>query len=92
MKKNEFISIPQLAKILGISRIAVYKRVKNGKIKAMKIGRSFAISIDQVQSITGDVKGKPLSEEEKRKIDKVVKRTIEEYGNVLKQLGDEWWR
>jgi len=89
MKKNEFISIPQLAKILGISRIAVYKRVKNGKIKAMKIGRSFAISIDQVQSITGDVKGKPLSEEEKRKIDKVVKRTIEEYGNVLKQLGDE---
>ena len=89
MKEVEFISIPQLAKILGISRIAVYKRVKNGRIKAIKIGRSYAISISQVGKITGDFKGRPLTDEEKARIDKVIQRTFKEYGNALKQLGDE---
>lgn len=43
MDKGEYLTIAQLAKILGISRIAVYKRVKKGQIKAIRIGRAFAI-------------------------------------------------
>jgi excisionase family DNA binding protein len=39
-----YISIPQLAKRLGISRIAVYKKVKKGIIPAVKIGRNFVVS------------------------------------------------
>ncbi len=50
INKKKFISIPELAKKLGISRIAVYKRVKEGKIHAVKIGRNFAIESDQVVS------------------------------------------
>lgn len=89
MKDNEYISIAQLAKILGISRIAVYKKIKQGKIKAIRIGRSFAISKEYVKQNLVDVIGEPLNEEEKKEIDKAVKKTIEEYGEVLKRLGKE---
>jgi len=51
MKKTEYITIPQLARILGVSRIAVYKRVKNGRIKAVKIGRTFAVPQKQLMAI-----------------------------------------
>jgi excisionase family DNA binding protein len=43
MIKPVYLTIPQVAKILGISRIAVYKRVKKGQIKATKIGRNYAV-------------------------------------------------
>jgi len=43
MGKSEYISIAQFAKVLGISRIAIYQKIKKGQIKAIRIGRSFAI-------------------------------------------------
>jgi excisionase family DNA binding protein len=43
MKRKKYFSIPELAKILGISRIAVYKRVKKGDIEAIRIGRNYAV-------------------------------------------------
>ena len=53
MKKGEYLTIPQLAKILGISRIAVYRKVKKGQIKAVKIGRAYAIPQKQIAAILG---------------------------------------
>jgi excisionase family DNA binding protein len=88
MKQNEYISVAQLAKILGISRIAAYKKIKKGQIKAIKIGRSFAVSKEDVKNLV-DVVGAPLKEEEKTEIDKAVKKTVAEYGEVLKRLGKE---
>ena len=44
MKKKEFYSLPELAKLMGISRIAVFKKVKSGYIKAKKVGKSYAVS------------------------------------------------
>ena len=85
MKKGEFITIPQLAKILGISRIAVYRKVKNGQIKAVRIGRNFAIDRKYILNILG----KTLSQEDKKQIDDAVKKTIKEYGQTLKLLGLE---
>ena len=85
MKNDKNISIPELAKILGISRIAVYKKVKKGQIKAVKIGRNFAIPKKYVSNLLG----KSLNEEDKDKINKVIKRTVREYGEVLKRLGRE---
>jgi excisionase family DNA binding protein len=41
---KDYISIPALAKILGVSRIAVYKKVKKGQIKGVKIGRNYVVS------------------------------------------------
>ena len=81
--KKEFYSIAELAKILGISRIAVYKRIKRGRIKAEKIGRNYVISAESMNNILGHT----LSEEEKKEIQKAVKKTVREYGEVLKRLG-----
>jgi len=85
MNKNRYISIPQLAKMLGVSRVAVYKRVKKGQIKAIRIGRTFAIPERQVLNILG----KTLGKDDKKQIDEAVKKTVKEYGQTLKLLGAE---
>jgi len=85
MKKEGYITIPQLAKFLGISRVAVYKKVKKGQIKAIKIGRNYAIPEKYVAEILGE----DLGEKERKQIDKAVKKTVEEYGEVLRLLGKE---
>ena len=85
MKKSEYITIPQLAKILGLSRVAVYKKVKKGQIKAVRVGRTFAIPRKYVASILG----KALAEEDKKEIDLAISKTVKEYGEVLKLLGRE---
>ena len=85
MKKSEYITIPQLARILGLSRVAVYKKVKKGQIKAIRIGRNYAIPQESIMNILG----KTLNREDKRLIDDAVKKTVKEYGQVLKLLGRE---
>ena len=43
MDLKDFYTTKELAEILGISRVAVFKKIKNGTIKAQKIGRNFVI-------------------------------------------------
>lgn len=43
MIKKNFYTIAELAKILGISRVSVLKRVWQGSIKGQKMGRDFII-------------------------------------------------
>jgi excisionase family DNA binding protein len=85
MENSEYISIAQLAQIMGISRIAVYQKIKKGQIKAIRIGRSFAVP----KKYLTDIAGKTLSEKDKKIIDKAVKKTFQEYGELLKLLGRE---
>lgn len=35
--------MPEVAALLGISRIAVFKRVKKGQLQALRIGRNWAV-------------------------------------------------
>lgn len=85
MVKKRYITIPQLAKALGISRIAVYRRVKSGAIAATKVGRTYVISDRTVNEILG----KALSQKTKAGIDKAIYGTTSEYGQVLKWLSKE---
>lgn len=85
MDKKEYLTIPQLAELLGISRIAVYKKVKSGQIKAVRIGRTYAIS----KKVLSNILGKELTPQLKKKIDRAVKKTVNEYGEVLQLLGKE---
>jgi len=85
MEKEKYISIAELAKILGISRIAVYKKVKKGEIEAVRIGRSFAVPEKYAKAIIG----KALSEKDRKEIEMAVKKTVKEYGEVLRLLGRE---
>ena len=85
MAKKEYLTIPELANILGISRIAVYKKVKKGEIKAIRIGKNYAIPKKYID----DLLGKELQEKDKKEIDEAIKKTVQEYGEVLKLLGLE---
>ena len=85
MKKSEYLTIAQLAKILGISRIAVYNKVKKDQIKATKVGKTYII----LQKDLGSILGRELSQKDKLKITAAVEKTVKEYGEVLKMLGSE---
>lgn len=82
---KEHISLLELAKLLGISRIAVYQKVKKGQIPATRIGRAYAVNMGHVAAILR----KEVSEEDKRRIEGVVKRAIKEYGEVYRLLAKE---
>jgi excisionase family DNA binding protein len=83
--KKDFFSTMELAKILGITRIAVFKKIKKGEIQAIKVGRNFVIGKSQLPEILGTV----LSEDRKKEIEKTVRKTVAEYGEALKLLGRE---
>ncbi len=85
MKNKELLSTTEVAKILGISRIAVFKKIQSGDIKARKIGRNYVIENADLSSVLGIV----LSPERKKEIEKSVNKTIKEYGEALKMLGKE---
>lgn len=81
----KIFSVAEVAKVLGISRQAVLKKIKTGEIKAKKIGRSFAIEKSDLPLTHGG----DLTSEKKGLIDKAVEKTIREYGEALKLLGKE---
>lgn len=82
---DNYFTTSQLAGFLGISRVAVFKKIKSGEIKAKKIGRNFVIDKNDLPEISGAV----LTAEKKKEIDKAVSKMIREYGQVLQLLGQE---
>lgn len=89
MSKPEFLTSQQLANILNVSRQTIHNWHKQGKIQAFRVGRNLAIPFSEVEKIAGDYLGKDLSPEHKERINKVVKRTVKEYGETLRLLGNE---
>ena len=85
MEKKKLFSTMEIAKILGISRIAVFKKIKSGEIKATKVGRNYVIS----DEILTQVLGKKITAKQKKEIEKAVHKTVKEYGDVLLRLGRE---
>jgi excisionase family DNA binding protein len=85
MENKELITTAELAKLLGISRITVFKRIKRGQIKAIRVGKNFVIPKDSLPEILGRI----LSEKNKREIETAVKKTVKEYGQTLRLLGNE---
>lgn len=83
MTQNIYLTTTELAKILDISHVAVFKKIKKGQIKAEKIGRNYAIK----RSELGGILKTSLAAEERRGIDQSVRKTFEEYGVTLKLLG-----
>ncbi|MCX5781811.1 MAG: helix-turn-helix domain-containing protein [Elusimicrobia bacterium] len=73
---KKYYTIPEYAKILGLSRISVYQRVKKGQIKAHRAGKMYLIP-------------KAETEVDKKMVDEAVKKTVKDYGEVLKKLGNE---
>jgi excisionase family DNA binding protein len=84
-ERRRYFSIPEVASLLGMSRVAIYKKVKNGEIPAIKLGRTYAISSIYVRQLLG----KGIGQVKKKQIDRAVKRVISEYGELLRMLGKE---
>ena len=86
MDKNNqnFFSVAELAKRLGISRVAVFKKIKKGQILAQKVGRSYVINKNDVSALLGE--SQPV---DKNEIDQAIKKVVDDYGETLRLLGQE---
>ena len=83
--KKEFVTIPEFAREVGLSRISIYNKVKSGGIFAQKIGRNYAIRRRLIAEWTHP----KITAEDKRQIEATVKRVVREYGPLLVRLGRE---
>jgi excisionase family DNA binding protein len=84
-KNKEFLTVSELARLLGISRTAVFKKIKAGLINAKKFKNKYLIPADEVLKIQGKV----LTAQQKRLIELAVKKVMKEYGDVILKLGSE---
>ena len=81
----QYLSTSELATLLHVSRVAVFKKIKSGKIKGFKIGRNYVIPVEEFMNAVGTF----IPQEKKDEIQAVVKRAVKEYGETLKLLGEE---
>jgi len=84
MEQNEYISVAEFAKEIGLSRTQVFRYVKNGTIQAKRFGHAYLIPADELRKVTGEI-----SDTDRLLIDKAVKKTLKDYGSVIKDLGDQ---
>lgn len=84
-KDKKYISATEAAKILGISRTAVFKKIQNGVLKAQKVGRNYIIAHNELNLVLGG----ELTDERKKDIEASVEKTVKEYGEALRLLGKE---
>ena len=85
MDKKELLSTAEVAAILGMSRIAVFKKIKSGEIRAIRVGRGYAIAKSDVLEIAGHV----LGENRKKEIEESINKTLADYGETIRRLGKE---
>ena len=88
MSESTHLSIPELAKMLGISRIALYKKVKKGQVKAVKIGRNYAIErkyiTQNIIDLLKDTAEEPSLETE---VTDVIDQAYKQYKDTFHKLG-----
>lgn len=46
MSETEYLSVPQAAELLGITRQAVLKRIRTGRLRATKVGHRYVVPRD----------------------------------------------
>lgn len=82
---RDFFSTAELAQMLGVSRVAVFKKIRSGTIHAQKVGRSYVIPREEMAAALGTF----VPERRRREIDQSIDRTVREYGDALRRLGKE---
>lgn len=85
MKNKDLISTVELAKLFGLTRMAVFKRIKSGKLKAKRIGRAYYVRRNDLPAVLGTVVG----DEDKKKINEAVIKAVKQYGETFRLLGQE---
>ena len=78
-------STQEVANILKLSRIEIFRKIKSGKLKAEKVGRNYVIDQDDLLEALGKIVGASKT----LRIESAVKRAIKEYGKTFKKLSEE---
>lgn len=84
MQQEDYITVPEYAKRVGLSRSQVFRIVQSGEIRSRKFGRMYLIPVEELNKITGN-----FSAEDTDLVAKGVKKVISEYGEVIRDLGDK---
>ena len=82
MNKKEFFTVKELADTLGISRVAVFNRIKKKQIKAQMVGHAYIISAEEVQRLTAG----ELTEREMKFIRETIKDAMKDYRRTFELL------
>ena len=78
-------STAEVASILHLSRIEIFRRIKSGKIEATKVGRNYVIPHESILSLLEDTVGV----HNKKQINEAIDKALVEYDEVFKKLGRE---
>lgn len=82
---KQYFSIVEVAKIMHITREAVLKKIKTGRLKAFKVGRNYIITKTNLDVTLGSI----VSLEQKDEIKGIVKKAVKEYKVAFDRLGRE---
>ena len=82
---KEYYSTTEAANIFKVSRKTIFIWIKNGKMKAEKVGRNFVIPHSSII----EKLGKELGTEKKAEIEKTIDRAIKTYEQTFRKLGKE---
>jgi len=82
---KDYLTVKELAGLMGISRVAVFNQIKLGKIKAEKAGRNYIIYKKNLPVFFNPA----ISQDDKESIEKGVKRVLKDYSETIKMLGRE---
>ncbi|MFA6572336.1 MAG: excisionase family DNA-binding protein [Bacteroidota bacterium] len=85
LNKKTHYTVKEIADILGISRIAVFNKIKNKQIRAEMVGKTYIVDANELRGIFAN----ELDNKQKEKIEESVARFVKEYGQTLKLLGLE---
>jgi excisionase family DNA binding protein len=80
----DFLTITELAKIMNLSRVQIFRKIKAGQIPAQRVGNIFLIPKDFADSFSGEMTAK-----DEKTIESGVKKIFKEYGSVIKKLGNK---
>ena len=83
--EKNYYTVKELADIMGLSRITIFKRIKAGKIKAEKIGRNYIIYKNGLKEMFSN----NLTKDDKIIIKNALKIVLNEYGDTIRMLGKE---
>ncbi|MCX6724267.1 MAG: helix-turn-helix domain-containing protein [Candidatus Staskawiczbacteria bacterium] len=82
---KEYYSTTEVANIFKVSRKTIFIWIKNGKMKAEKVGRNYVVPHSSIVEKMGST----LGIEKKAEIEKTIDRAIGEYEQTFRKLGKE---
>jgi len=88
-ENREFFSIPEAAALMGVSRIAVFKKVKKGQLAAIRIGRNWAIAAAALQNPTSPPVSRPAAAPAPPKAVKPKSPAVRRPGSIFKPVPEK---